>query len=69
MRRFGQANSAALAWAAGRAMGRELAAAGFNCNFAPVLDVDSNPANPVIGDRSFGASPGRVARRGWTVRC
>jgi beta-N-acetylhexosaminidase len=64
MRRFGQANSAALARAAGRAMGRELAAAGFNCNFAPVLDVDSNPANPVIGDRSFGASPGRVARLG-----
>ncbi|HEY8515270.1 MAG TPA: beta-N-acetylhexosaminidase [Candidatus Binatia bacterium] len=64
MRRFGEANSAALARAAGRAMGRELAAAGFNCDFAPVLDVDSNPANPVIGDRSFGPRPGVVARLG-----
>ncbi|MEW6268299.1 MAG: beta-N-acetylhexosaminidase [Thermodesulfobacteriota bacterium] len=64
MRRFGDANSAALARAAGRAMGRELAAAGFNCDFAPVLDVDSNPANPVIGDRAFSAKPGVVARLG-----
>jgi len=61
MRTFGDANSPALARAAGRAMGRELAAAGFNCDFAPVLDVDSNPANPVIGDRSFSSQPRRVA--------
>ncbi|MBL8334875.1 MAG: beta-N-acetylhexosaminidase, partial [Rubrivivax sp.] len=33
-----------------------------NWNFAPVLDVNSNPANPVIGERSFGADPARVAR-------
>ena len=35
---------------------------GFNLNFAPVADVDSNPANPVIGDRSFGRDPAHVAR-------
>ncbi len=64
MRRFGEANSVALARAAGRVMGRELAVAGFNCNFAPVLDVDSNPRNPVIGDRSFGSDPRVVARLG-----
>ena len=46
---------------AGEAVGRELAAVGFNIDFAPVLDVDSNPKNPVIGDRSFGADPERVA--------
>lgn len=46
---------------AGEAVGSELAAVGVNLNFAPVLDVDSNPQNPVIGDRSFGADPGLVA--------
>jgi beta-N-acetylhexosaminidase len=44
----------------GRAAAEELQLAGINLNFAPVLDVDSNPANPVIGDRAFGANPTRV---------
>ncbi len=44
------------------AMARELRALGFNLDFAPVADVDSNPANPVIGDRSFGEKPEEVAR-------
>jgi beta-N-acetylhexosaminidase len=35
---------------------RQLAAVGFNMDFSPVLDVDSNPANPVIGPRSYGSS-------------
>jgi beta-N-acetylhexosaminidase len=43
--------------AVGRAMGIELRGLGFNVNFAPVLDVNSNPANPVIGPRSFGTRP------------
>jgi beta-N-acetylhexosaminidase len=45
------------------AMGRELAMVGVNVNFAPVADVNSNPANPVIGDRSFGADPTDVAEK------
>ena len=44
------------------AMGDELRAMGFNLNFAPVADVDSNPRNPVIGDRSFGRDPQTVAQ-------
>jgi beta-N-acetylhexosaminidase len=44
----------------GRAMGKELASLGFNVNFAPVLDVNSNPDNPVIGQRAFGATPQEV---------
>ncbi|MFI5301723.1 MAG: beta-N-acetylhexosaminidase [Polyangiales bacterium] len=44
--------------------GRELRALGFSMSFAPVLDVDTNPANPVIGDRSFGATPDVVAMAG-----
>ncbi|MCB9787171.1 MAG: beta-N-acetylhexosaminidase [Deltaproteobacteria bacterium] len=44
----------ALTEEAGRVLGVELAAIGFNLDFAPVLDVDSNPANPIIGRRAFG---------------
>lgn len=44
----------------GRAMGTELASLGFNVNFAPVLDVNSNADNPVIGQRAFGATPQEV---------
>ncbi len=44
----------------GKLMGRELREVGFNLNYAPVLDVDSNPANPIIGDRSFGNQPEAV---------
>lgn len=40
----------------GRAMGVELASLGINVNFAPVVDIDSNPANPVIGPRAFGTT-------------
>ncbi len=54
----------ATAEALGRAMGRELAAAGIDIDFAPVLDVDSNPANPIIGDRAFSAAPEVVAELG-----
>jgi beta-N-acetylhexosaminidase len=42
--------------AVGHAMGRELAALGINLSFAPVLDIHSNPANPVIGARAFASS-------------
>jgi len=45
----------------GKLLGRELTALGFNMNMAPVADVDSNPQNPVIGDRSFGNDPELVA--------
>lgn len=40
---------------------RELSALGVNCNLAPVADVNVNPANPVIGPRSFGEDPAKVA--------
>ena len=53
-----------LAYAVGLAMGRELAAVGIDVDFAPVLDVDSNPANPIIGKRSFGGDAERVAAFG-----
>jgi beta-N-acetylhexosaminidase len=47
----------------GRAMGEELRALGFDIDFAPVLDVHTNPANPIIGDRAFGKDAANAARR------
>ena len=47
--------------AVGETMGRELANLGINLNFAPVVDVDSEPENPVIGERAFSPSPREVA--------
>jgi beta-N-acetylhexosaminidase len=44
------------------ATGRELRALGLNVNLAPVVDINNNPANPVIGVRSFGENPYKVAR-------
>ena len=48
----------------GKEVARECRLMGIHVNFAPVLDVNSNPANPVIGYRSFGEDPERVARLG-----
>ncbi|MFJ3665319.1 glycoside hydrolase family 3 N-terminal domain-containing protein [Streptomyces sp. NPDC090106] len=45
----------------GRIAGRELRALGIRQNYSPVADVNVNPANPVIGVRSFGADPGAVS--------
>ncbi len=53
MRTFGDAGDLDLITQMGRALARELVREGFNLNFAPCVDVDSNPENPVIGDRSF----------------
>jgi beta-N-acetylhexosaminidase len=49
---------------AGRALGRLLAATGINLLLGPVLDVVSEPDNPVIGVRAFGTTPDDVARHG-----
>ena len=44
--------------------GKQLRLLGFNCVFAPVLDVNTNPANPIIGTRAAGDDPQKVARLG-----
>ena len=48
----------------GAVLGEECAALGFNLNFAPDVDVNNNPANPVIGTRSFGDDPTQVGKLG-----
>lgn len=53
-----------LAYRCARAIGREVAAMGFNVDLAPCLDVNSNPENPIIGVRSYGESPVMVGVMG-----
>ncbi len=60
MRRLGERGSPADTEALARALGRELADLRVDLDFAPVADVDTNPANPVIGDRSFSRDAGEV---------
>lgn len=60
-RTLGTAGLDCLAWSAAKVIAQELAAVGIHCNFSPVLDLSTNPANPVIGDRALGAEPAKVA--------
>jgi beta-N-acetylhexosaminidase len=58
---LGAADDVDLAYRTGAAVARAVKALGFNWNFAPVLDLNNNPHNPVIAERSFGAEPKRAA--------
>ena len=57
---LGAANDLNLAREIGAMVARGLRSMGINWNFAPVLDLNNNPFNPVISDRSFGENPKRV---------
>jgi beta-N-acetylhexosaminidase len=59
---FGAAGDPRLAYEAGRITALEARAIGVHVNFAPVVDVNNNPRNPVINTRSFGEDPERVGR-------
>ncbi|GAB3197944.1 glycoside hydrolase family 3 protein [Nocardioides hungaricus] len=58
---LGAADDLALTRATGHAIGRELVAVGIDLDLGPVADVNTDPDNPVIGTRSFGTDPVRVA--------
>jgi beta-N-acetylhexosaminidase len=64
MRRLGDHGDPELSFRTGLVIGRELRAVGIDATFAPVLDVDTNPNNPVIGERSLSPDPERVAELG-----
>jgi beta-N-acetylhexosaminidase len=64
MRALGELGDASLAFEAGALLGRELRAVGIDQDYAPVVDVDTNPANPVIGDRALSRDPEVVGRLG-----
>jgi beta-N-acetylhexosaminidase len=59
---LGASNDPELARAVGAAVARAVRALGFNWNFAPVLDLNNNPHNPVIAERSFGADAVQATR-------
>lgn len=61
---IGATKRAQNAYRSGNIIGKELAALGINVNFSPVLDVNNNPANPVIGVRSYSSKPELTARFG-----
>ena len=63
-RAVGRTGSEELARQVGQALAEELKACGIRWDFAPCVDVDTNPKNPVIGDRSFGDDPDLVGRLG-----
>lgn len=61
---LGAADDLSLTEATARLAAKEMLALGINFNFAPCIDVNNNPANPVIGVRSFGENPLKVAEHG-----
>lgn len=65
---LGRRGDAAYTESVAQRVGWELRRAGCNLDFAPDVDINSNPDNPVIGVRSFGSSPAVVAEQGaaWT---
>jgi beta-N-acetylhexosaminidase len=67
MMALGAVNDTQAAYEAGEQLGFDLRRAGFNVDFAPVLDLAVDPANTVIGTRAFGASPELVARMGGAL--
>jgi beta-N-acetylhexosaminidase len=67
MATLGRAGDQRLAARFAEALAREIAAVGITLDFAPVLDVHTNPANPVIGDRALADRADVVARLGRTI--
>ena len=69
LRWVGNTKKLALAQQHAVALAKEVRAMGFHLNWAPDADVDSNPANPIIGNRSFGRDPAVVAKmvHAWII--
>lgn len=63
-RTVGNTNEPKYAGRVGSALGKAMKAVGFNMNYAPVMDVNTNPDNPVIGDRAFGITAENVSIMG-----
>ena len=67
MAAVGATGDADLAAKVGELLGTELEALGFNLDYAPCIDIFTNPENTVIGDRAFGTDPETVARMGGAL--
>lgn len=67
MIKIGNKNHEDLSYEIGNILGERVKSLGFNMNFAPVLDINSNPKNPVIGSRAFGSTIKSVSKNGLQV--
>jgi beta-N-acetylhexosaminidase len=67
MAMLGRSDDVKLAARFAKALARELSAVGISLDYAPVLDIHTNPKNPVIGDRALGEKPETVARLGRVI--
>jgi beta-N-acetylhexosaminidase len=67
MRAVGKVADESLARDIGKVLGSELRAVNIDIDFAPCMDVDTNPNNPVIADRSLGTTPEIVSRLGCAI--
>src|SRR5699024_7934943 len=65
--RLGQLDNEDVSFEYGELLGLRLKSLGFNLNYAPVMDINSNINNPVIGDRAFGNNPELVSKHGLQV--
>lgn len=64
---LGTSDNLDLIYQTGREIGRQCREIGINVNFAPVIDINTNPFNPIINHRSFGSDPDHVARCGLAM--
>ena len=67
MTKVGNKNDKDISYEIGSILGERVKSLGFNMNFAPVLDINSNPNNPVIGNRAFGSTVELVSKNGLGV--
>lgn len=65
---LGAVQNDSLLYEYGRAVGKQCRRMGIHVNFAPVLDINSNPRNPVIGKRSFGESLKKCLVQSYRIR-
>lgn len=65
--KVGEINNQDISYRFGEILGKRIKSLGFNIDFAPVLDINSNPNNPVIGRRAFGTTNANVVDNGLAV--
>lgn len=65
--KLGNKNDKEISYNYGKILGERVKTLGFNVDFAPVLDINSNPKNPVIGNRAFGSTVDIVVSNGIQV--
>ncbi|GAA0488024.1 beta-N-acetylhexosaminidase [Salinibacillus aidingensis] len=66
-REVGEVDQPELSFQYGNMLANQIQPLGFNMDFAPVLDINTNPENPIIGRRAFGSTAEKVTKHGLAV--